>query len=49
VVDPAPSRELAGLARAELLVLDGRCGHRATTCERPRLVEAVRGFLEPVP
>lgn len=45
-VDPAPARELAGLARAELLVLDGRCGHEAARCEKRTLHAAVRRFLE---
>ncbi len=46
VVDPASSRELAGAAGGELLVLDGRCGHRASSCERPALVAAVARFLD---
>ena len=47
VVDPAPAREFARLSGAELLLLDGRCGHRAVTCERKRVLAAVRRFLEP--
>jgi homoserine O-acetyltransferase len=49
IVDPGPSRELARLAGAELLVLDGRCGHQATRCERAALYPAVRRFLEGAP
>ncbi len=45
VVDPAPALEFARLARAEVLVLDGRCGHRATTCESEAIRSAVDGFL----
>jgi homoserine O-acetyltransferase len=44
-VDPAPARELAPLAGADLLVLDGRCGHQAPSCERVALRAAVRRFL----
>ncbi len=47
VVDPAPARELARLSGAELLLLDGRCGHQAVSCERKRVLAAVRRFLEP--
>lgn len=47
VVDPAPSRSLASVSGAELVVLDGRCGHAAPSCERPQLIERVSRFLEP--
>lgn len=47
VVDPAPARELARLTGAELVVLDGRCGHGAPSCERERVASAVRRFLAP--
>jgi homoserine O-acetyltransferase len=46
VVDPAPALEFARLARADVVVLDGRCGHRATTCEREAVRRAVARFLE---
>ena len=46
VVDPGPARELARLTGAELVVLDGRCGHAAPSCERDRVATAVRRFLE---
>jgi homoserine O-acetyltransferase/O-succinyltransferase len=45
VVDPAPALEFARLQGAEVVVLDGRCGHLATSCERKALWAAVRGFL----
>jgi homoserine O-acetyltransferase/O-succinyltransferase len=45
VVDPGPALEFARLAGAEVLVLDGRCGHRATTCESEAIRSAVDGFL----
>jgi homoserine O-acetyltransferase len=45
VVDPEPARTFARLAGAELVVLDGRCGHDAPRCEREALVAAVRRFL----
>jgi hypothetical protein len=38
--------EFARLARAEVLQLDGRCGHMATSCEHATLFPAVRRFLE---
>lgn len=46
VVDPAPARELARLTGAELVVLDGKCGHAALSCERARVSTVVRGFIE---
>jgi homoserine O-acetyltransferase len=45
VVDPAPALEFARLARAEVLVLDGRCGHRAPVCESGVVQGAVARFL----
>jgi homoserine acetyltransferase len=45
VVDPGPALELARLAGAELVRLDGRCGHAAPTCEAERLAAEVRKFL----
>jgi len=45
VVDPAPATEFARLARAELVVLDGRCGHRAPSCERDAVRGAIARFL----
>ena len=49
VVDPTPARELARLTGAELVILDGRCGHQAPQCERSRVLAAVQRFLEPKP
>jgi len=49
VVDPAPARELAQRAGAELLVLDGRCGHGAPSCERRQVRAGVRQFLQAEP
>jgi len=46
VVDPAPAMEFARLARADLVVLDGRCGHRATSCERESIRGAIARFLQ---
>jgi homoserine O-acetyltransferase len=45
VLDPGPARALAGRAGARLLVLDGRCGHRAPSCERAVLWPAINDFL----
>lgn len=45
VLDPAPARSFASMAGAALLELDGRCGHRAPSCERATLWPAVDRFL----
>jgi homoserine O-acetyltransferase/O-succinyltransferase len=44
-VSPAPAFEFARLARADCLVLDGRCGHQAPNCEQVVLWRTVRRFL----
>ena len=49
VVDPAPALEFGRFARAEVLVLDGRCGHRAPTCEGEAVRSAIARFLEDAP
>jgi homoserine O-acetyltransferase len=49
VVDPAPARELAQRTGAELLVLDGRCGHNAPQCERRQVLPVVQRFLNAGP
>jgi homoserine O-acetyltransferase len=45
VVEPGPARAFAGLTGAQLLELDGRCGHAAPSCEKATLWPAVRDFL----
>lgn len=45
-VRPEPARELARLAKAELVTLSGDCGHLATSCERDVLIREVHRFLE---
>jgi homoserine O-acetyltransferase len=45
-VNPAPAFELARMARAESLELDGRCGHQAPSCEQAALWSAVARFLD---
>jgi homoserine O-acetyltransferase len=45
VVTPAPARAFASAAGAELLELDGRCGHAAPSCERATLWPAIDRFL----
>ncbi len=45
-VNPKPAFELARMAGATILELDGRCGHQAPSCERVALWAAVRRFLE---
>ena len=46
VVDPAPALEFARFASAEVIVLDGRCGHRAPICEGEVVRSAIARFLE---
>jgi len=45
VVDPAPALEFARFAGAQVVLLDGRCGHRATVCESDAVRRAVSSFL----
>ncbi|HJY31046.1 MAG TPA: alpha/beta fold hydrolase [Pyrinomonadaceae bacterium] len=45
VVTPGPAREFARLIGAKIIDLEGDCGHLATSCESPRLNEAVSRFL----
>ena len=44
-VNPQPAFELARLVNAEVLELDGRCGHQAPSCEEATLWRAVERFL----
>jgi homoserine O-acetyltransferase len=44
-VNPKPAFELARISRAEVLELDGRCGHQSPSCERATLWAAVARFL----
>ena len=44
-VNPAPAFALARAAHAEVLELDGRCGHQAPSCERAIVRPAVARFL----
>jgi homoserine O-acetyltransferase len=45
-VNPRPAFELARAAGASVLELDGRCGHKAPSCERATLWPAVNRFLD---
>lgn len=45
VVTPGPATEFATLLGANILNLDGDCGHLATSCESRRLNDAVKDFL----
>jgi homoserine O-acetyltransferase len=45
VVEPGPAREFAALAGAELIELDGRCGHAAASCEKATLWPKLDAFL----
>jgi homoserine O-acetyltransferase len=44
-VNPKPAFELARLAGAEILELNGRCGHQAPGCERATLWPELKRFL----
>jgi homoserine acetyltransferase len=44
-VDARPAFALGRFARAQILELDGRCGHQAPSCERAVLWPAVARFL----
>ncbi len=44
-VNPRPAFELGRIGGAEVLELDGRCGHQAPSCERAVLWPAVARFL----
>lgn len=48
-VNPKPAFDVARLARAEVLELDGRCGHQAPSCERATMWPAVGRFLAASP
>ncbi len=45
MVNPAPARELARLAKLPLVTLSGDCGHLATGCEKDVLQREVARFL----
>jgi homoserine O-acetyltransferase len=45
-VNPKPAFDLARIAGAHVLELDGRCGHQAPSCERATLWPAVARFLD---
>ena len=45
-VNPAPALEFARRTKAELVTLNGDCGHLATVCEQETLKNAVVHFLE---
>lgn len=45
VVTPGPATEFAKLLGAKLIVLEGDCGHLATSCESPKLTQVVTEFL----
>ena len=44
-VNPKPAFEVARMVNAEVLELDGRCGHQAPSCEQATLWPAVERFL----
>ncbi len=46
VVTPGPALEFASLIHAQVLKLEGNCGHLATACESQTIAPAVAAFLE---
>ena len=46
MVNPQPALDFATLLGAKTLVLEGDCGHLATSCEAAKLDPAVRAFLD---
>jgi homoserine O-acetyltransferase len=46
MVNPQPPLEFARLIGAKTLVLEGDCGHEATSCEAAKLDPVVRAFLD---
>jgi homoserine O-acetyltransferase/O-succinyltransferase len=46
MVNPAPALDFAKLIGAKTLVLEGDCGHLATSCEAAELDPVVRAFLD---
>ena len=45
VVDPAPALAFARLCGAQVVMLNGHCGHRDTSCDKETLFTTVRRFL----
>jgi homoserine O-acetyltransferase len=45
VVNPEPALAFAGLARAQVVIMDNDCGHLAPECDMKRFVAAVSSFL----
>jgi homoserine O-acetyltransferase len=45
-LNPRPAFEFARVSGADVLELDGRCGHQAPSCERATLWPAVARFLD---
>lgn len=46
MVNPKPALDFAALLGAKTLVLEGDCGHLATSCEAAKLDAVVRDFLD---
>jgi homoserine O-acetyltransferase len=46
VVTPGPATEFARLLQAQLLTLEGDCGHLAPGCESQKVNPAVADFLQ---
>jgi homoserine O-acetyltransferase/O-succinyltransferase len=45
LVTPGPAAAYARQVKADLLEIQGNCGHLATSCEEPRLTRAIAAFL----
>jgi homoserine O-acetyltransferase/O-succinyltransferase len=46
MVTPGPALELAKLAKAQTLVLEGACGHKAPSCEEAAIATRIAQFLQ---
>jgi homoserine O-acetyltransferase len=46
MVHPGPALEFARLLQAQVVLLEGDCGHMAPGCESDRMTPAVKSFLE---
>jgi hypothetical protein len=46
MVTPGPALEFAKLDRAQTLVLNGDCGHKAPSCEEKAIATRIAEFLK---
>jgi homoserine O-acetyltransferase len=46
MVNPGPAIRFAQTAKAQLLILESNCGHRAVLCEQEKITVAIHDFLK---